>query len=89
MSKTAEEYIKCFSYFKNVLSKKAIIIGANWKRRKFFVEKNGGSNSYLATELIKKAAFRYKYEIIFLKEKQIIRDPNYDSVIIWALRQGA
>lgn len=64
-------------------------MGPTGKEVSFFVEKNGGSNSYLATELIKKAAFRYKYEIIFLKEKQIIRDPNYDSVIIWALRQGA
>ncbi len=87
LSKTVEEYIKCFSYFKNVLSKKAIIIGANWKRSKFFVKTNGGSNSYLSTKLIKEAAFRYKYEIVFLKEKQIIGDPNYDSVIIWALRQ--
>ena len=86
LSKTAEEYQKNFSFMKPFLKRAGVVIGANWVRSQRFIQQGNMDNRYLSLKLVEKAASDYGYTVLHLSEEVILGDPNYDRVVIWALK---
>ena len=87
LSPSESAYMQNFHYMKPALRPDGRALGANWVRSTSMIERVGGDNRYLRPDLIKQAALLYGYKILHLSEVTIINDPNYDRIILWALKQ--
>lgn len=83
----AEDYKRCFSYLKPSLKDRGVVLGANWIRSQHFIDKGNTDNRFMELDLVVQAAEIYGYELLHISQEAIHGDPNYDSVIVWALRQ--
>ena len=82
-----EDYKRCFSYLKPSLKPGGVVLGANWIRSQRFINEGNTDNRFMKPGLVKRAAETYGYELLHASQETIQDDPNYDGVIVWALRQ--
>ena len=83
---TAQAYVDCFAYPRPSLKSGGILMGANWVRSPKMVEKCGGKNDYLSTELIDKAAIMNGFKVLHNSEERIVGDENYTRVVVWCFQ---
>lgn len=88
LSKTAEEYRENFGFMRPYLKTGGMAIGANWVRSQHFINQDNTDNRYLSSSLVEQAAKYFGYELLHTSEEIIQGDPNYDKVIVWALRNS-
>ena len=86
LSSNEDAYIRNFGYMRPAIKENGHAVGANWIRSPAMIAQHGGDNRYLNPGLIGQAADRFGYEILHLSEVRIVNDPNYDRVILWALK---
>ncbi len=88
LSRHHKQFRECFKYLKEALSVAGVAVGANWVLSKLYSQQRHHDNSYInCTEIIHACN---EAELILLRcvEVQILNDPNYERVIIWAAQNG-
>ena len=86
LCQTKKEYIKRLDRLICFMDNEAVFFGANWLFSTQYAEIMGFANSYLETALIEDYAFSINKTLLYSNRISIANDPNYDAVVIYALK---
>lgn len=83
---SADEYVYHLERMTQFMHCDSVFLGANWIFSGRYAESRGFSNSYLSTMLIEKYATITGKALLFVDDIEIVDDPNYTNVILYAFR---
>jgi len=84
LAPTPARYLECFKNARPYLRAGGRMIGANWIRSPALVRVEGHDNSYLSEALVAEGVRRARLELLELKRCEVLRDPHYEAVFVWA-----
>jgi hypothetical protein len=80
------EYVAAFGHLAGHLRRGGVGLGANWRRRADFAARAGRGNRWLTGELPGKAAHEAGLRLLHREWIDLEEDPDYDGVVLWAVR---
>lgn len=86
LCKNEREYISNLEKLYCLLEKNGTLFGANWCFSKTYSDKMGYTNGYLSEKIIFDFGKKKNCEILVAKKIKIFNDPNYDYVLIYAIK---
>lgn len=86
LCRSKKEYISNLKKIYNLLDREGTLLGANWCFSESYSKKMGFNNKYLSKKMIQDFCREQKCKILVVKKVPIINDPNYDSVLIYAIK---
>ena len=86
LCRSEKEYISNLKKLYNLLEKGGTLLGANWCFSQSYSKKMGFNNNYLSEKMIQDFSKKQKCKILVVKKVPIANDPNYDSVLIYAIK---
>ena len=86
LCKSEKEYISNLEKLYNLLRKGGTLLGANWCFSTSYSKKMGFNNNYLSEKMVRDFSKKQNCKILYVKKVPIINDPNYDSVLIYAIK---
>jgi hypothetical protein len=87
LCQTKQEYLKHLNKLSGFMDNRSIFLGANWVFSSTYTNKHRFANSYLDTELIEEYASNNAKKLLFCKRINIVNDPCYDAVLVYAFTQ--
>ena len=87
LCKTKESYFKNFKRLFDSLKEKGIFLGANWVFSESYAKRQKFKNDYLNESMIEEFAISLNSECLYVKKVKIKDDPNYDYVLIYAIKK--
>lgn len=87
LAPNADGYGRAFSAAAANLSPGGCIVGADWIRSGMFIEEEGHDNRYLSPALTAACACEADLRMLSVTKVNIVDDPFYDSVIVWAFKR--
>lgn len=86
LCRNEKEYISNLKKLYNLLEKDGTLLGANWCFSESYSKMMGFNNNYLSEKMIRDFSKKQKCKILVVKKVPIANDPNYDSVLIYAIK---
>lgn len=86
LCRSEKEYISNLKKLYNLLEKNGTLLGANWCFSESYSKMMGFNNNYLSEKMIQDFSKKQKCKILVVKKIPIANDPNYDSVLIYAIK---
>ena len=86
LCRSEKEYISNLKKLYNLLEKDGTLLGANWCFSESYSKMMGFNNNYLSEKMIQDFSKKQKCKILVVKKVPIANDPNYDSVLIYAIK---
>lgn len=86
LCRSEKEYISNLKKLYNLLEKNGTLLGANWCFSESYSKMMGFNNNYLSEKMIQDFSKKQKCKILVVKKVPIANDPNYDSVLIYAIK---
>ncbi len=86
LCKSEKEYISNLEKLYNLLKKGGTLLGANWCFSTSYSKKMGFNNNYLSEKIVRDFGEKQNCKILYVKKVPIVNDPNYDSVLIYAIK---
>ena len=86
LCRNEKEYISNLKKIYNLLEKDGTLLGANWCFSESYSKMMGFNNNYLSEKIIQDFSKKQNCKILVVKKVPIANDPNYDSVLIYAIK---
>lgn len=86
LCRSEKEYISNLKKLYNLLEKDGTLLGANWCFSESYSKMMGFNNNYLSEKMIQDFSKKQNCKILVVKKVSIANDPNYDSVLIYAIK---
>ena len=86
LCRSEKEYISNLKKLYNLLEKDGTLLGANWCFSESYSKMMGFNNNYLSEKMIQDFSKKQNCKILVVKKVPIANDPNYDSVLIYAIK---
>ncbi len=87
LCKTKDKYFKNFKRLFSSLKENGVFLGANWIFSESYGINKKFKNDYLDEIMIEELATSLNSECLYVKKVKIKDDPNYDYVLIYAIRK--
>lgn len=86
LCRSEREYISNLKKIYNLLEKGGTLLGANWCFSKTYCKKMGFNNNYISEKMIQDFSKKQNCKTLIVKKVPIENDPNYDFVLIYAIK---